>query len=103
MTVHFAPARTIARSPLARAFARRAIARAANDNDDAVQAKTHDQMLHAALRHFAEHGLGAAREARKQAEQAFFIGDRASYDWWLGICRTLDRRMAEEMTRRQQR
>jgi hypothetical protein len=102
MTLHFAPARTIARSSLARAFARRAIARAANDNDDAAQAKTHDQMLHAALRHFAEHGLGAAREARKQAEQAFFAGDRQSYDWWFGICRTLDRRMAEEMTRRQQ-
>jgi protein-tyrosine-phosphatase len=102
MTVHFAPARSIARSPLARAFARRTIARAANDNPDQAQARTHDQMLHAALRHFAEHGLGAAREARKQAENAFFTGDRESYDWWLGICRTLDRRMAEEMTRRQQ-
>ena len=101
MTVHFAPARSIARSPLARAFARRTIAGAANDNHDPAQAKTHDQMLHAALRHFAEHGLGAAREARKQAEIAFFAGDRTSYDWWLGICRTLDRRMAEEMTRRQ--
>lgn len=56
-------------------------------------------MLHAALRHFAEHGLGAAREARRQAETAFFAGDRASYDWWLSICRTLDRRMAEELAR----
>lgn len=103
MTLHFAPARSTVRSPLARAFARRTIARAANDNHDPVTAKSHDQMLHAALRHFAEHGLGAAQEARKQAEKAFFAGDRQTYDWWLGICRTLDRRMAEEMTRRQRR
>lgn len=102
MTVHFAPARTTARSPLARALARRTAAFAANDNNDPALAVAQDKMLHAALRHFAEHGLGAAREARRQAEHAFFAGDRGSYDWWLGICRTLDRRMAEEMTRRQQ-
>ena len=56
-------------------------------------------LLHAALRHFAEHGLGAAREARAQAEAAFFAGDRQAYDWWLGITRTLDRRLAAEAAR----
>lgn len=102
MTVHFAPARSVTRSPLARAFARRTIANAANDNQDRAAALHNDELLHAALRHFARHGMGAAREARKQAEDAFFAGDRGKYDWWLGICRTLDRRMAEELNRRQQ-
>lgn len=54
-------------------------------------------MLHAALRHFARHGLGAAREARREAERAFFAGDRERYDWWLGICRTLDARIARSL------
>lgn len=101
MTLHFAAARSASRSPVARAFARRTIARAANDNGGAAHEQGHDHLLHAALRHFAQHGLGAALEARKQAEKAFFAGDRQSYDWWLGICRTLDRRMAEELARRQ--
>ena len=56
-------------------------------------------MLRAALRHFADHGLGAARAAREQAEQAFFAGDRQSYDWWLGVTRALDRRLALEAER----
>jgi len=68
--------------------------RASNDNGPA---ETSDRLLHAALRHFAEHGLGAAREAREQAEKAFFAGDRESYDWWIAICRTLDRRIAAQL------
>lgn len=59
--------------------------------------RTSDAMLHAALRHFAEHGLAAAQRARKQAEAAFFAGDRQGYQWWLGICRTLDRQLAAEL------
>ena len=66
----------------------------ANDNGSA---RASDAMLHAALRHFAEHGLAAAHRARKQAEAAFFAGDRQGYDWWLEICRALDRRMANEL------
>jgi len=62
----------------------------ANDNGTG----TSDATLHAALRHFAEHGLAAAQRARGQAEAAFFAGDRQSYQWWLEVCRTLDRRMA---------
>jgi len=101
MTLHFAAARSATRSPIARALSRRTISRAANDNGDPADERGSDKMLHAALRHFAEHGLGAAQEARKQAEKAFFAGDRTTYDWWIGICRTLDRRMAEELVRRQ--
>ena len=73
-------------------MARRAFGKPANDNGYAVRT---DQLLHAALRHFAEHGLGAAKEARAQAEAAFFAGDRDAYDWWLGICRALDKRLAD--------
>ena len=92
MTIHFAAARTASCSPIARALARRAIGRVANDNG--APAVSSDQVLKAALRHFAKHGLSAAREARAKAEEAFFAGDRQAYDWWLEITRTLDRRMA---------
>jgi hypothetical protein len=69
----------------------------ANDNgmDDAS-----DALFHAALRHFGRHGLAAAQRARKQAEAAFFAGDRQAYRWWLEICRALDRRMAGELDAR---
>ena len=70
----------------------------ANDNGSD---RATDALLHAALRHFAEHGLAAAQRARKQAEAAFFAGDRQSYQWWLEICRTLDRRMAAEIELRE--
>ena len=94
-----APRRTPACSPIAKALAARAMERVANDNglssqDNARAELANDQILRAALRHFAQHGLGAARVARAQAEKAFFEGDRQAYDWWLGITRTLDRRMA---------
>lgn len=107
MSFHFAAARSTANSPIARALARKACMIAANDNAPLAEQESgpairwggQDHMLHAALRHFAEHGISAAREARKQAEKAFFSGDRQGYDWWVGVCRTLDRRLAEELVR----
>lgn len=97
MTIHFAAARDPQGSALARALARPMFVRAANDNHDAdANPIPDDRILRAALRHFAEHGLGAAREARAKAEAAFFAGDREAYDWWLGITRTLDRRLAAQ-------
>jgi hypothetical protein len=93
MPLHFAPARTITRSPIARALARRSLARAANDNGD--PGVKDDAVLHAALRHFAAHGLGAALAALGEAERAEAAGDRQGRDWWMGICRTLDRRLAD--------
>lgn len=105
MPIHFAaanaPVFAPACSPIAKALVARAVERVANDNGP-VDARISrggqpsEQMLRAALRHFAEHGLGAARVARSQAEKAFFDGDRQAYDWWLGITRTLDRRLAAE-------
>ncbi len=93
MTLRFAPARTTARSPIARALARKALAHAANDNGDPGPAD--DLLLHAALRHFGMHGLGSARIALGEAERALAEGDRQGHDWWIGICRTLDRRLAD--------
>jgi hypothetical protein len=74
--------------------ARAAICRPVNDNE-AVHSD--DALLRASLRHFAEHGLAAAGHARSRAEAAWFAGDRDAYNWWLGICRTLDRRLAREL------
>lgn len=96
MTVHFAAARSPACSPIAKALARKALGRVANDNAEEAD---DSRLLHAALRHFAEHGLGAAHAARQQAKAAFFEGDRQAYDWWLAICRTLDRRLANGLER----
>ena len=109
MAIHFAAATTGTHAagrapvcqPIARALMRRAMERVGNDNGWSTHdSAAHDQVLRAALRHFAEHGLGAARMARAQAEAAFFAGDRQSYDWWLGITRTLDRRLAREAEKR---
>lgn len=104
MPIHFAAARSVTHSPIARALAKKAHRSAANDN--LVRLKSgesifgnQDLMLKAALRHFAEHGIGAAREARKHAERAFLTGDRESYDWWLDVCLALDRRIAAELNR----
>ena len=96
-----APGCAPACSPIAKALAARAVERVANDNGLSSQQiaraeLANDQILRAALRHFAQHGLSAAGVARAQAEKAFFEGDRQAYDWWLGITRTLDRRMAAE-------
>ena len=105
MPVHFAAARSTAHSPIARALARKALVRAANDNegiDDVPQTLggAVDRVMRAALLHFAQHGLGAAQEARQQAEQAHHAGDDQSYQWWLGVCRTLDNRVASRLARK---
>lgn len=94
MTIHFAAARPP--HPLrALQHPRVRIGGAANDNG----APGHSAELRAALKHFAQHGLGAARVARENAEAAFFSGDRGEYLHWLTICRTLDRRMASALER----
>ncbi len=97
MTIHFAAARTPACSPIARALAKRATSRAANDNGGLVP---NDDVLKAALRHFGEHGLSAARVARSNAKDAFFAGDKQAYNWWLSITRTLDKRLAQQFERK---
>jgi hypothetical protein len=94
MSIRFAAPPQARSIRLSGARARAAIARAANDN---VTTHSDDALLRAALRHFAEHGMAAAGHARRKAEAAYFAGDRNAYDWWLGVCRTLDRRVAREL------
>ena len=92
MTIRFAAANPEYNPVVARVLGGPARLRAVNDN---VLGICSDKLLKAALHHFAEHGLGAAERARTLAEAAFFAGDREQYRWWLSICRTLDRRMAD--------
>jgi hypothetical protein len=94
MSIRFAAPPQARSIRLSGARARAAIVRPANDN---AAVHSDDALLHAALRHFAEHGMGAAGLARRKAEAAYFTGDRNAYQWWLGICRTLDRRLAREL------
>ena len=94
MTIRFAAPPQALAPRLSRREIGQACGMPANDNGGA---RASDAMLHAALRHFAEHGLAAAHRARKQAEAAFFAGDQQGYQWWLEICRALDRRMASEL------
>lgn len=96
MPVSFAPARTIAASPVARALARQARKIPANDDADV----DHDQLLGAALRHFARHGLGAARAAQLEAEAALDRGDVHDAEGWLAIGRQFDRRLAPGLAQR---
>lgn len=65
----------------------------ANDNGDIV-GETH---MRAALRHFSQHGIAAAQDARERAISAGQKGDRDTFEFWLGICRALDRRMARRL------
>ena len=100
MTIRFAASKASGSSILARALAMPVPLQAANDNGDAICS---DRLLKAALRHFAEHGLSAAERARQNAEAAFFAGQREDYQWWLGICGALDRRMAAAVAFRNSR
>ncbi len=94
MTLHQAAARNSANSPIARVLTRQAHGRSANDNG--ANAPASQLVFEAALRHFAKHGLGAAKDACEHAETAFHAGDNQACNHWLAICRTLDRRMARQ-------
>lgn len=91
MTIHFAAARPAVSALGAYLFRPRIALQAANDNGEPL---CNDSVLRDALKLFAECGLGAAEEARARAERSFFAGDSQGYRRWLGICRTLDRRVA---------
>ncbi len=91
MTIRFAAALDGESTAIVRALTVVPLRSAANDNGDGFP---RDDTLRAALRHFAEYGLGAAQQAHRNAEAAFFAGKRQEYRHWLGICRALDKRMA---------
>ncbi len=90
MSIHFVAASTGPISTAARLRRTSLPMNAANDNCSGIGG---EQLLHAALRHFAEHGLSAASRAQANAEAAFFDGRSEDYRWWMAICTALDRRM----------
>jgi hypothetical protein len=94
MSIRFAAPPQARNVRLSTSQARAALVDAVNDNEGG---HSNDALLSAALRHFAEHGMAAASHARRRAEAAFFAGDRNAYRWWLGVCRTLDRRLARDL------
>jgi hypothetical protein len=97
MPVRFAAPARMLRPRLSPEEARAACWLPANDNSSGTAS---DAMVHAALRHFAEHGLAAAHHAHKQAELALGEKNLREFEWWLGICRALDRQMARELDAR---
>lgn len=58
------------------------------------------RLLAEALRHFARHGISAAACAGANAEAAHAADDEEGCQWWIAICRQLDRRMADSFARR---
>ncbi|WBY16065.1 hypothetical protein PF049_10720 [Erythrobacteraceae bacterium WH01K] len=100
MSIRFAAARRRTWSPVARALARRARGRAANDNLDGAIVDT-DKLLRAALEQFQVHGLGAADHAFAKAERALLSNARDEFEKWHSICRALDRPMADRLAMRQ--
>ena len=93
MTVHFAAARSRATSPLARVIGNLRTPPPANDEPVERKALI-DGATEAALRHFAEHGLGAAGAAIARAEAARCAGDEPGCAYWVDICRRLDSQAA---------
>ena len=94
MPIRFAASLKRAHCRMPRQLVRTQRFRPANDNRGKAVKSAH---LHAALRHFAQHGLAAADHARRQAVAASHAGDRQTFEWWLEICRALDRRMAHRI------
>jgi hypothetical protein len=95
MSIRFAPAIRPCAPRMARGQVRALARTAANDNS---LRQIRAAALHAALRHFARHGLSAARVAGEQAQAALAAGDADGHSRWLDICRTLDRHTAACVT-----
>ena len=100
MPIRFAAACRGESATIARALTVPRARDAANDNAHGL---CRDDLLRAALRHFAEYGMAAAGRARDNAVQAHRTGDRDAYQHWLEVCRALDRRMAAALTARKPR
>lgn len=102
MPIHFAAARPAASAYLGGLPRHTLARRAANDNPGGQQPRgiEPDRMLRDALKHFAVHGLGAARQARQMAERCFLAGELDSYRYWREICGKFDQRMAAALVRK---
>lgn len=94
MSIRFAAAKRPCRTRMAPRQVRFVVRQAANDN---ALRQIRSDALHAALRHFDQHGMAAARVAGEQAQAALIAGDANGHSLWLDICRTLDRRTAAQV------
>ena len=94
MTIRFAPARAGFGNPVARHLGAQRIPAAANDSLPTRAGRANEAVIYEALRHFGQHGLAAAKEARANAMRAHSQGDGEGFDYWLAICRQFDKRMA---------
>ncbi len=94
MSIRFAAAGSGECMVVARVLTRARLRPAANDVDAAI---CHDAVLVSTLRHFAVHGLGAAQEARRLAQEARRQQDQDRYRHWLAVCRHLDHGMAARL------
>lgn len=104
MSIHFAASRRHSGSALARHLHVPRGLRAVNDNYGAdTPALIDNPLLRATLEHFAAHGLGAAAQARHEAERAHGDRDQESYRHWTSVCRLLDREMAARLVRARRR
>lgn len=91
MSHNNAATRPVGASILARTNFGWAIGTPANDSSLAQPEDGIGAVTTAALLHFAEHGLGAARDARAQAELAFAAKDELAFEHWRSVCHTLDK------------
>lgn len=97
MTIRFAMARSRRRFPYL-PWKRATVALCAANDNRADTAAT--PFPTTALRHFARHGLAAPEEAHREAVRAMDAQDEPTFRKWLEICRTFDRRMAANLTRK---
>jgi hypothetical protein len=101
MSIRLAPAHDHARLAGRKADGRGLVTRvrvmAANDNGAALDASApgaFDPVLVEALRHFARHGLDAARVAHVEAARAAGDGNAPVAEQWIAITGMFDRRLA---------
>lgn len=99
--VRFAPRYGIVSPCLARPIRGRHV-RAVNDNTDDWSGPwlQESETLDTALRMFSAHGFSAASRACDAAAIANKSGDDERSQFWLEVCRTLDRRLANDFARR---
>lgn len=96
MTIRLATAATGSSSVIARVICTPALQFPANDDEGEPG---DDRILWEALRHFGDHGLRAAQEAATSAKVALEAGDHDGFEWWLSVCRMLDRKLGESLSR----
>lgn len=101
MSIRFAPAAGsayhLSSVLLSPRLARRAQRKAANDDRASVSKAAFDPTLAEALRHFARHGMNAARSAYDEAELAKAHSDLCAFEHWLAITRNFDPRLARQL------